>query len=164
MSLFFVVRIRSKNYLSYWERKMDTVCDDILNDITKHLEKNKYYSKEMIIDGNTYYFSARKTSDPDDHILYLLSTNSDPEEAASEYKMRWAIEMYFKNIKSNGFYLEEINFKKLEKIELLFGILTICYYLAIREGYKVEREKGVVFNESKGKTPESKIALQNRID
>ena len=147
----FTIRLRSKNYLSHWEDELDTVCDDILKDISKHLNKNKYYSKKMEIEGNVFYFSARKTSDQEDPILYLLSTNSDPEEAAMEYKMRWAIETFFKNLKSNGFNLESLNFKKPEKIELLLGIVTICYVLAIREGYKVEEEKGVVFKQSKGK-------------
>lgn len=152
----FTVRLRSKNYLHHWKNELDTVCEDILLDITNHLKKNKYFSKKMVINGNAYYFSAQKTLDKDDPYLFLLSTCPEAQQSSAEYQIRWGIEVFFKHIKTNGFNMEDVNFKKSDKIELMFGIVTLCYTLVIQQGYKIEEERGILLKYSKGKSWKAK--------
>ena len=57
------------------------------------------------------------------------------------YPIRWTIECCFKHLKSNGFNLEELNFKDSEKIKMMMAIVSFLYVLCIHHGFLAYREK-----------------------
>lgn len=66
--------------------------------------------------------------------IYFISNMENASEVLSSYMERWKIECCFRHLKSNGFNVEEMNFKNDDKIQLMIGVVIIAYVLAIREG------------------------------
>jgi len=64
--------------------------------------------------------------------LALVTTDkvSKSEEIIRRYRERWRIERMFFNVESNGFDLSKTHFKDSSKLEMLFYIVSICYYLS----------------------------------
>jgi len=72
--------------------------------------------------------------DPKEPYIYFISDLQDAKAIANHYLKRWKIECCFKNLKTNGFNIEDINLKSDKKIELMMGVLAMTYLLAVREG------------------------------
>ena len=66
--------------------------------------------------------------------LYFISDLKDAQAIARHYYKRWKIECCFKNLKTNGFNIEDINIQSDEKIELMVAVLAALYLIAVREG------------------------------
>ena len=59
------------------------------------------------------------------------------------YRIRWQIETFFKHLKTNGFHLEDLNFRQDSKICLMVALVVMAYVLSIQQGLenKVEKKK-----------------------
>ena len=62
--------------------------------------------------------------------LVTIDMASKAEDIVERYKDRWKIERMFLNLESNGFRLKKTYLKDSGKIDMLFYILSICYYLS----------------------------------
>jgi len=59
--------------------------------------------------------------------IWYVATNSDPKRAIKDYGYRFGgIETVFKNMKTNGFYLEKTLIRNLHAFTSLFGIICIA--------------------------------------
>lgn len=74
------------------------------------------------------------TVDRKEPYIYFISNLKDARAIAEHYLKRWQIECCFKNLKTNGFNIEDINFQDDQKIELMMALLAMIYLIAIREG------------------------------
>ena len=90
----------------------------------------------MMLGNTTYTFVMIKNPkyDPKEPYIYFISDLKDAMAIANHYLKRWKIECCFKNLKTNGFNIEDINLKSDKKIELMMGMLAMIYLIAIREG------------------------------
>ena len=90
----------------------------------------------MKLGSITYTFVMIKNPkhDPKEPYLYFVSDLQDARAIAQHYLKRWKIECCFKNLKTNGFNIEDINLQNHQKIELMIGVLAILYLIALREG------------------------------
>jgi transposase len=90
----------------------------------------------MVLGDITYTFVMVKNPkyDPKEPYIYFISDLQDAQAIANHYLKRWKIECCFKNLKTNGFNIEDINLKADKKIELMMGILAMVYLIAIKEG------------------------------
>jgi hypothetical protein len=90
----------------------------------------------MNLSGVSYTFVMIKNPkhDPKEPYLYFISNLKDARAIAGHYLKRWKIECCFKNLKTNGFNIEDINLQNHQKIELMIGVLAILYLMALREG------------------------------
>ncbi|GAB4038274.1 hypothetical protein GCM10028809_55920 [Spirosoma gilvum] len=70
----------------------------------------------------------------DEPVFYWLTSLDNVHTATELYRKRWRIEQCFKALKSNGFNLQAMNFKKTSKIELLLAVVMFAYVLSIIEG------------------------------
>ena len=77
----------------------------------------------------------------DEPIFYWLTSLDNVHTAADLYCKRWRIEQCFKALKSNGFNLEAMSFKKIGKIELLMAVVVFVYVLNVYKG--VNRKKQI---------------------
>ena len=66
--------------------------------------------------------------------IYFISDLQDAKAIANHYLKRWKIECCFKNLKTNGFNIEDINLKSDKKIELMMGVLAMTYLISVKEG------------------------------
>jgi len=72
--------------------------------------------------------------------LVTIDMGSEAEEVVERYKDRWKIERMFLNLESNGFRLGKTHLRESSKIEMLFYILSVCYYLSEVAGKLMEIE------------------------
>lgn len=66
--------------------------------------------------------------------LCILSDDPSWPDACQFYKIRWKIEICFKDLKSNGFKIEKLNLLPIFKSETLFMLLSMLYAITIIEG------------------------------
>jgi transposase len=81
--------------------------------------------------------------------LYFISDLQDAIAIADHYLKRWKIECCFKNLKTNGFNIEDINLQADEKIELMMGVLVIVYLIALKEGMLQHKRKPIPWKKYK---------------
>jgi len=72
------------------------------------------------------------SSDRRDECLALvtLDMKSKAEDIISRYRDRWRIERMFFNVESNGFQMSKTHFRDSSKVEMLFYVMGICYYIS----------------------------------
>ena len=106
----------------------------------------------MALGDITYTFVMIKNPayNPKEPYLYFISDLKDAKAIAAHYYKRWKIECCFKNLKTNGFNIEDINLQTDEKIELMMGVLATVYLIAIREGMLRHLAKAIPFKKYKG--------------
>ena len=78
-----------------------------------------------------------------DSCLALLSNldNIAHESILDEYLIRWKIERAFFNIESNGWQLSRTHLQVAKRVEMMFYILSLCYYFSVVFGYICVRLK-----------------------
>ena len=57
----------------------------------------------------------------------ILVTDTDPETAMDDYRLRWEIETLFACLKTRGFNFESTHLTKLERIDKLVAVLAITF-------------------------------------
>ena len=101
------------------------------------MDKTGQRKIEIIIKGTliTNIMMMPGEDPKDKEAFVLLITNlQDWNQCREIFRRRWPIECCFKHMKSNGFNLEQLHLDGQHKIELLFGILSFVYVLAIHQG------------------------------
>ena len=79
--------------------------------------------------------------DPDQPLLYFLSSLTHKVKISEAYRLRWRIEICFKHLKTQGFNLEDLNFKDDGKIMFLVAIVVMAYVLALQEAFRQTSQK-----------------------
>jgi len=95
--------------------------------------------KQIELLGIKYTIVVFKNPNPnaEQPLLYFISTLKKKRKIIKAYPIRWTIECCFKHLKSKGFDLEGIRFRKSKKIMLMMGIVVFLYSLCIRQGLLV---------------------------
>lgn len=70
--------------------------------------------------------------------LYLASNRFHGKEALALYRLRWGIERIFGHFKKRGFDLETTHMSAPEKIEKLFGVLTLAFIISYGWGCEMK--------------------------
>lgn len=70
----------------------------------------------------------------------MLTNALNKKKIGKKYANRWRIEYCFKHLKTNGFDLEDMSWRKLGKIRLCLSLVITAYILALREGYLAEEK------------------------
>lgn len=108
--------------------------------LIKKAAKGKLVSQWVCIEGHSYQFVAFKNAKAVDEkealVLLLTSLPANKKRIAAIYRLRWGIECMFKNLKSNGFYLEDLSMMNPKKIRLMVALLVAAYVLCVCEGIK----------------------------
>jgi len=122
----FIIRVR--NNIKVNERK--------LKDLFKGLNIGftiKYPKKIKLFEYEDLNIEALRNFKGE---LVIVATNIGNVEAIKLYKKRWEIETMFSAFKTRGFNLEETHMQDLNKLSLLFGIISLsfvwCYHIGIQ--------------------------------
>ena len=78
-------------------------------------------------------------------------------KVSAEYSKRWYIEVMFKNFKTNGFNMEDTHVTNHQRLETLFGLLTLGYICAINAGKIIFKEKPELFKLASNGRPKLSI-------
>lgn len=130
----FTVRVPVKNEKNTIRKK--------LSDITPFISKaiffnNIYFTEKLNCKVNIAISKNNGESEP----WYLL-TNGDPKKAIKSYGYRWSIECFFKNEKTNGFYLESTNVRNTNAFSTMFGLSCVATLWLTGIGVYYSRNKG----------------------
>ncbi|MGB0840010.1 MAG: transposase [Chitinophagales bacterium] len=83
----------------------------------------------------TFTVSKNPDKNAKEALLFLISNRTDKAfKIAFIYKIRWTIEHCFKQLKSNGFNLEQVNIRGKAKQNLMLAIVIFTYVLSVLEG------------------------------
>jgi hypothetical protein len=97
-------------------------------------------SRRVVLGGAAFYYIIvrnPKANRPDeDEFIFLLSSWFNRVAAAEAYCRRWAIEVTFRHLKSNGFCLENMKVEGRPKREMMMAIINLVFVLCVVEGRK----------------------------
>lgn len=119
----YCIRIKDNNLVTISDKPDQIEAPLSIVKPTKHKSKHLFnvpltYSKHIV---NIAISTSLNTDDP-----WYIATNGDPNRAIKDYSYRFgSIECIFKNLKSNGFYLESTAIKNLQAFSTMFTILNI---------------------------------------
>lgn len=136
-NISYVIRIKSNLRFPVWfeGQLKDRLIS--LKVLARYMDKMGLTQMEIVINGtlitNVIKLPQENPKDKEDFIL-LITNLKDKDQCQEIFRRRWPIECCFKHMKSNGFDLEKLSLDGQHKIELLFGILSFVYVLAIRQG------------------------------
>lgn len=77
--------------------------------------------------GQALFFAGKKVDKGRDPYLYVVSNRVQGKDALTEYRKRWSIELLFSHLKKRGFNLEDTHMTQAEKVERLFGVVTLSF-------------------------------------
>jgi len=94
--------------------------------------------KEFVLNGCPFSIVMLKNpkNDPAEPLLYFISSLSHKVKITEAYRRRWRIETCFKHLKTQGFNIEDLNFKNDGKIMLLIAIVVMAYVLSLKEAFE----------------------------
>jgi hypothetical protein len=133
-----VIRLRITDYFKDLCNQHNRTEERMNRVIAYSLKRYGYFRTQIELnDCKLYYImlpiDVKKQRNKDEKYLVLISDNPNVKLVSEMYKMRWKIEVFFLNIKSNAFNVEDINFKDLEKVQLMLAILAFLYTLIQKE-------------------------------
>jgi Transposase DDE domain len=135
----FVFRAKSNQKWDIWHECTYRNKPVKLKTLVRYSRMTGVTKFELITKGSNQiiylYIKHLAVSKPgQESFLCLLSNLESCEEAQQFYKTRWKIESCFKNLKTNGFGLEDCNIAGIAQAEMLFMLLAMIYALLIVEG------------------------------
>lgn len=133
-----VIRLRVTDYYNdlCTQRNLSTEKMDKL--IAHSVKRYGFFRAQIVLNGQTLYyivlpFSVTQQRNKGEKYLILLSDNPNVKEVGAQYQKRWKIEVFFLNVKTNGFNLEDLNLTCPEKIQLMLAMLALLYALIMKE-------------------------------
>lgn len=139
-----VVRIRKNMYITAVAKALGIREDEVELVISKEKNAKGIFKTKIIINGKEYTYIVFKYMNREnlEEDLILLTDLDNPDEAVEKYKERWAIETAFKCLKSNGYYIEEVNVKGKSAVIFFFLAALVNYIVSILNGLaKANTEK-----------------------
>jgi len=124
-------------------KKLETWCRN--NKRSSPTLKGKF-----IIGENEVYVSGFKFRNDKKKLENLILISSDGcDDVCDMYAMRWYIENMFKDMKTNGFQLEDTHVTNPKRLETLFGLMALAYTWMIRVGEWVKQNNPRLFKKKR---------------
>nr|WP_083865941.1 IS4 family transposase [Deinococcus peraridilitoris] len=114
--------------------RLDTKVDDLRVDAAyKHVQPGQVVGllEKANVYGNVMQVVVTRTKDGE---LFALATDLKIWEARTAYQLRFSVECTFAALKSRGLGLEESHMTKANRLERLFGLLTLAFACCLRVG------------------------------
>lgn len=133
-----VIRLRVRDYFGELCLQRERTEVKMTELIEKTVKRYGYFRSKITLEGQDFYYivlpiNVKKQRKVDEKYLILISDSPNVPLVSEQYQMRWKIEVFFLNIKTNGFNVEDINFKDLEKVQLMLAILAFLYVIIQKE-------------------------------
>jgi hypothetical protein len=135
LCLNFIIRIRKNQY------KSNTQKDYKL--LEKQALKKGRVSTLVEIDGAKFRLWMIRNKSADEPLIYILTNLLSKREAPDLYRLRWKIESLFKHLKTNGYNLEDLRMKDLEKIRLLMAVVILAFIVSVLTAIKERKKRKV---------------------
>ena len=118
------------------------------------LTRQAYHRKRGVIKGfilngcaMSIVMLKNPKNEPNEPLLYFISSLTHKVKITEAYRRRWRIETCFKHLKTQGFNIEDLNFKNDGKIMLLIAIVVMAYVLSLKEAFEKGSLKQKVYRD-----------------
>lgn len=141
--IHFSFRIKEGQAFHLWLNNTISDARFKANQLRKALDKPDLTHQEIVLLGEyifDLFICKNVTPNAKEKFVYIVTNFAIPADAPGFYRQRWAIEVCFKHLKSNGFDLESTGLQGEFKIELLFAIVSFVYTLCVVRGICEETE------------------------
>lgn len=133
-----VIRLRVTDYFNDLCVQRNRSADRMNHIIAYSVKRYGFFRSKIILNGQTLYyivlpFTATTQRRTGEKYLILIADNPNVPVVGAHYQRRWKIEVFFLNMKTNGFNLEDLNLKQPQKVQLMLAILALLYVLIQKE-------------------------------
>ena len=154
----FAIRLRHQDYLGLVAAAINRTAEKTERHILRRLKRDGFFQASIEMLGNTYTYTvfpntgSRKGTD---EFVVLLSDMADAAQVSAAYRKRWGIEVFFLHCKTNGFNMEDLNFKDLQKVQLLMALAGVAYVFSLLNGLIKEGIKPIAMRNYRDKKAKS---------
>jgi len=149
-----LIRLKDNMFVSRYRKKVKVV-NVIKGNTRKGCQCDK---KQYWLDDVQIYIHGFRYQNDDGKLENLIIASFVPTtKVSAEYSKRWYIEVMFKNFKTNGFNMEDTHVTNHQRLETLFGLLTLGYICAINAGKIIFKEKPELFKLASNGRPKLSI-------
>lgn len=99
-----------------------------------------HFVAPITLAGQALYYIGLPDQDHAGEVVCLLSNSPDVAWVYQAYGRRWKIEVFFKQLKTDGFNLEDIRVVDINRVRVLMAVASFAYVLALHKGL-VEAKK-----------------------
>lgn len=160
----FIIRLRKKQYqavVNQTDKDKDKDANTTYSKLIAKALKKGYAQTLITISKKTFrlefWRNKHQEESKKEPVIFLLTNNLAKKRVGKQYTKRWRIEYCFKHLKSNGFNIEAIGFKKIHKVQFLIAMVVVVYILSICEGMAIDKQ-----NNTKSKWKKYKSGLVSR--
>ena len=138
----FIIRVKENQKVKCGDRKIS-----VRSIIKSHARNGRQCSKKVYVYGGLYlYVCGFRFRNDNGKLEYLILLSQKQIKNISEvYGQRWQIENMFRNMKSNGFNMEQTHLKEDSRIDTLIGLIALSYVWLIKLGLLVKRKQAKIF-------------------
>jgi Transposase DDE domain len=155
----FIIRLRKKMYKNQINDL--GIAPDLYEKLIARALKRGYAQTMIKINDGTFRVEFWRNKHHEEAkkepVIFLITNILDKKRVGKKYQQRWKIEYCFKHLKTNGFNIEDIGFKKIHKLQFLIAVIIVVYILAICKGMFVDKK-----NKTKSKWKNYKSGLITR--
>ncbi len=143
-----IIRLREGDYL-------DDLCASTgeihtLNRFSKHVRRRGALSIRFKLEGYWFHYTAVPDRTVGGDVVYLLSSEANWFKAAQIYEKRWSIEVFFKQMKSDGFNMEGLRTRNPDRLSVLIAAASVAYLIALAEGFIQAKKRPIKVKRSNG--------------
>lgn len=142
MGIKFIIRVRQKMY----KKQINAleIGDDLYERLKVRALKRGYAQAIITVNTTTFriefWRNKHHEEAKNEPVIFLITNILDKKRVGKQYQQRWKIEYCFKHLKTNGFNIEDIGFKKIHKLQFLIAVIIVVYILAICKGIIVDKK------------------------
>lgn len=136
-SIPFVMRLRENQQTVYChQRKRLVLLSEMANSLKKG--ETRCFGEKIFSTKNSPYTGCLTIKkNRNSKIIGVIHSHS-VKNPINLYKARWSIEVAFKNLKSNGFHLEDTSITCPKRLENLINIVLIAFTFCVNKGLSFE--------------------------
>ena len=142
-----VIRLREGDYLD----KVNATKTYTLNKFNRQVHRKGALSIRIKMEGYWFYYTGLIDRKIGGDVVYLLSSYADPHHSGHLYTKRWSIEVFFKQLKSDGFYMESIGLYDPSRLKMLMAVASVAYMVVLQEGFLEAGRRPIKMKHSPGK-------------
>jgi hypothetical protein len=162
MGIKFIIRLRHKMYKKQInETESIGISGELYEKLKARALKRGYAQAVIKVNHSTlrveFWRNKHHEEAKKEPVIFLITNILDKKRVGKKYQQRWKIEYCFKHLKTNGFNIEDIGFKKIHKLQFLIAVIIVVYILAICKGIIVDKK-----NKTKSKWKTYKSGLVTR--
>lgn len=141
-----VIRLREGDYVKDLSRSTNLT----LGQIQRHVDRYGHFVEDVKLDGYRLYYTVLIDRKIGGDLIYFLSSNPDWKRTQQAYAKRWSIEVFFKQLKSDGFAMEGLRIKDPKRLQILVAAASMAYLVALKEGFIQASKKPIRIKRSPG--------------